>query len=132
MTLRNLFLTFLIGGLWHGAAWTFVVWGALHGAACCIHRLWSRAGFKSPALLAIPLTFLFVNAAWVFFRAPDLASALHVLVAMASPSLAPTAYAQSPQVYAMVMIAALLTWTMPASQSIAFETAVGTHPSPPL
>ena len=51
MTFRNLSLTFLIGGLWHGASWTFVVWGALHGAASCIHRLWSGAGFRLPAPL---------------------------------------------------------------------------------
>jgi D-alanyl-lipoteichoic acid acyltransferase DltB (MBOAT superfamily) len=43
-TLRNLFLTFLIGGLWHGAAWTFIVWGILHGVACCIYRIWHTLG----------------------------------------------------------------------------------------
>ncbi len=46
--LRNLLLTFLIGGLWHGASWTFVVWGALHGAASCVHRLWSGGVFDCP------------------------------------------------------------------------------------
>ena len=69
-TLRNLLLTFLIGGLWHGASWTFVVWGALHGAASCVHRLWNGAGFRLPTGLAAALTFLFVDIAWVFFRRP--------------------------------------------------------------
>jgi D-alanyl-lipoteichoic acid acyltransferase DltB (MBOAT superfamily) len=128
MTLRNLLLTFLIGGLWHGASWTFVVWGALHGVASCVHRLWNGAGFRLPAPLAVALTFVFVNAAWVFFRAPDLASASNVLLAMASPSHEPTAYVISQQAYALVAAAALLTWTMPVSQWIALETRFGAHP----
>ncbi len=127
-TFRNLFLTFLIGGLWHGASWTFVVWGALHGAASCVHRLWSGAGFRLPALLAVALTFIFVNAAWVFFRAPDLSSAFAVLSAMASPSRGATAYVLSPQVYTLVAFAALLSWTMPVSQWIALETKFATRP----
>ncbi len=128
MTFRNLFLTFLIGGLWHGASWTFVVWGALHGAASCVHRLWSAAGFRLPAPFAIMLTFLFVNAAWVFFRAPDLSTAFDVLSAMASPSRGATAYVLSPQVNTLVAFAALLCWTMPVSQSIALETKFATRP----
>ncbi len=128
MTLRNLALTFLIGGLWHGASWTFVVWGALHGAASCIHRLWSGAGLRLPAPFAIILTFLFVNAAWVFFRAPDLSAAFDVLSAMTSPSRGSTAYLLSPQVYALVAFAALLCWTMPVSQWIALETKFATWP----
>jgi D-alanyl-lipoteichoic acid acyltransferase DltB (MBOAT superfamily) len=128
MTLRNLFLTFLIGGLWHGASWTFVVWGVLHGAASCVHRLWSGAGFRLPTGLSVALTFLFVDVAWVFFRAPNISAAFDVLSAMASPSRGPTAYVVSPQVYALVAFAALLTWTMPVSQWIALETKLATRP----
>lgn len=71
-TYANLFLTFFIGGVWHGAGWTFVLWGAMHGAALCIHRLWKNLGLCMPKLLAWGLTFLFVNAAWVVFRAENL------------------------------------------------------------
>lgn len=67
-TLVNLFLTFLLGGLWHGAAWTFVLWGALHGTALAVHRLWSRAGLALPRVLGWALTFCFVSMAWVIFR----------------------------------------------------------------
>ncbi len=70
-TLFNLFLTFLIGGIWHGAAWTFVLWGALHGLAILAHRLWTKAGYKIPLIPAVIVTFLFVNFTWIFFRAPD-------------------------------------------------------------
>lgn len=72
-TLLNLFLTFLLGGLWHGAAWTFIIWGAMHGFALIIHRLWQR--FARPLCwpLAWSITFLFINTAWIVFRANDIA-----------------------------------------------------------
>jgi alginate O-acetyltransferase complex protein AlgI len=81
-TYANLFLTFLIGGLWHGASWMFVIWGALHGAAVMIHRAWSGTGMKLPSVAAWFLTFMFVNVGWVFFRAKDLPAAIKVLSGM--------------------------------------------------
>jgi alginate O-acetyltransferase complex protein AlgI len=78
-----LFTTFLLGGLWHGASWTFVIWGALHGAAAVLHKLWQSLGLRLPALAGWLLTFLFANAAWVFFRAETLPQALAVLRGMA-------------------------------------------------
>ena len=71
-TLGNLFMTFLLGGLWHGAAWTFVIWGCLHGIALAIHRLWRDAGLRLPRLVGWFVTFAFINVAWVVFRAPDM------------------------------------------------------------
>jgi len=82
-TYINLFLTFLLGGLWHGAGWTFVVWGALHGMALCVHRLWTRAGFKMAAFPAWLSTFIFANVAWIFFRAESLEDSMRVLKGMA-------------------------------------------------
>jgi alginate O-acetyltransferase complex protein AlgI len=82
-TLANVFATFLIGGVWHGADWTFVAWGALHGAAMLGHRLWLRLHLRMPSPLGWLLTFLFVNAAWVFFRAKDFSQAVNVLRGMA-------------------------------------------------
>lgn len=76
---RNLLITFLIGGIWHGAGWTFIVWGALHGLALVIHRMWNRAGMKLNKYLAWFITFNFVNIAWVFFRAKDFNNAMDVL-----------------------------------------------------
>ena len=81
-TYRNLFLTFLIGGLWHGAAWTFVLWGALHGFALIIHRSWKKLNIKMPVLIAWFITFNFVNLTWVFFRATSFESAIKVLKGM--------------------------------------------------
>lgn len=95
---RNLFLTMLLGGLWHGSRWTFVVWGGLNGLALICHREWvnyrERRNFAEPGPLwkvfATALTFYFFCAALIFFRAADLtqpmssgdfARALHILSA---------------------------------------------------
>ena len=77
-TYINVFLIFLISGIWHGAGWTFVLWGISHGVASVINRLWSRAGYRMNKLLAWFITFQFVNAAWVLFRAPTIDVALNV------------------------------------------------------
>jgi alginate O-acetyltransferase complex protein AlgI len=73
-TYANLLLTMLLGGLWHGASWTFVVWGALHGLALAGHK-WLVERWPVPGPLrracGLPLTLLFVMVCWVFFRAPS-------------------------------------------------------------
>lgn len=81
-TYINIFIIFLVSGIWHGAGWTFVIWGILHGVASIICRWWKLAGFKMNKLLAWTTTMLFVHLAWVFFRAPSLADAISVLKAM--------------------------------------------------
>lgn len=80
--LGNLFITFLIGGLWHGAGWTFVFWGALHGSAIVIHRIWKKVPLSLPKWLAWLITFNFVNLSWLFFRARSFSDAIKVLKAM--------------------------------------------------
>ncbi len=82
ITYRNLFLTFLIGGIWHGAGWTFVFWGALHGIGMVVHRIWQKVGFKLHKFIAWFITFNFVNVTWVFFRAKDFDDAIKVLKGM--------------------------------------------------
>jgi alginate O-acetyltransferase complex protein AlgI len=100
----NLMLTMLLGGLWHGAAWTFVVWGGLHGLYLVVNHAWLAFKPRLP-LAAIPVpvrsvvsvatTFVAVALAWVFFRAADLSTALSMLSAMAGANgfgkLAPSA-----------------------------------------
>jgi hypothetical protein len=89
----NLLLTMLLGGLWHGAGWTFVIWGGLHGLYLSINHLWR--GFSSRLLLlrrlprslrrasAWSVTFLAVVVSWVFFRAADFDAAAQILQGMA-------------------------------------------------
>lgn len=86
-TYVNLFATFLLGGIWHGAGWTFVFWGALHGGALVLNRMWQKFGFKMNTLLAWFITFNFVNVAWVFFRAKSWDDAVKVLEGMVDISV---------------------------------------------
>jgi D-alanyl-lipoteichoic acid acyltransferase DltB (MBOAT superfamily) len=89
-TYRNNMLTMLLGGLWHGAAWTFVVWGAIHGAALAVHKLSlgkrKPEAHPEPGPLAVPRlvlswlgTMVVVHVAWVFFRATSFQNAFDVL-----------------------------------------------------
>ncbi len=83
-TYNNLMATFIIGGIWHGAGWTFVFWGFLHGMALVIQRAWQQLDFKMNSVLAWFITFNFVNIAWVFFRAKEWDDAIKVLSSMFS------------------------------------------------
>jgi alginate O-acetyltransferase complex protein AlgI len=100
-TYRNLMLTMLLGGLWHGAAWTFVVWGGIHGTFLCLEH-WRRsrklvpsgtAGEPEPQVITRRrvwlqrfFTFQVVCLAWVFFRAESFSNAADVLARIADPS----------------------------------------------
>jgi D-alanyl-lipoteichoic acid acyltransferase DltB (MBOAT superfamily) len=80
-TYRNLMITMVLGGLWHGASWNFAIWGALHGGALAVTRMWQRARGTAASqsafsrALASLATFHFVCFAWIFFRAPTFAHA---------------------------------------------------------
>lgn len=120
----NLMATMLLGGLWHGAAWTFVVWGALHGAYLCVnHAFHALAPNVSPRLArpariaGAALTFLAVVVAWVFFRAASVEWALRVLHAMADPS---NIVFGREEIAALVLIAiyAALVWLAPNTQGL--------------
>ena len=81
--LANLMLTMLLGGLWHGAAWNFVVWGGLHGLYLAVHRVWARCGVPLPTPVARAVTLLAVVVAWVPFRADGFAASRAMLRGMA-------------------------------------------------
>jgi D-alanyl-lipoteichoic acid acyltransferase DltB (MBOAT superfamily) len=85
-TYTNLLATFMLGGIWHGAGWTFLFWGFLHGIALVFHRGWKIYGFTMPKLLAWFITFNFINIAWVFFRAKEWDDAMKVLSGMSGVS----------------------------------------------
>ncbi len=87
MTYRNLMLTMLLGGLWHGASWNFVIWGGYHGALLGIERMMGRREFeKKPPLWLYPfralITFALVCIGWVFFRAATFADSRYVISQM--------------------------------------------------
>ena len=94
LTLRNLFIVAFLSGIWHGAGWGFVIWGALHGLAICLHRVYGYAlesfNIRANAFFYIffykvicwIVTFNFLNMTWVFFRAENLQGALNLLQGM--------------------------------------------------
>jgi D-alanyl-lipoteichoic acid acyltransferase DltB (MBOAT superfamily) len=86
---RNLYLTMVIGGIWHGASWNFVIWGALHGIYLIINHFWHHlisfgifARIKMPAIVGWILTFTSVALAWVYFRADSVSTANAMLGAL--------------------------------------------------
>ncbi len=81
-TLTNLMLTFLIGGIWHGAGWTFILWGALHGTAIVLYRLWKKFNLTLPRLFSWIITINFINITWIFFRAKNIDEALRIIKGM--------------------------------------------------
>ncbi|MCK4874682.1 MAG: MBOAT family protein, partial [Sulfurimonas sp.] len=81
-TYNNLLATFILGGIWHGAGWTFVFWGLLHGIALVINRIWQNFNFHMSKILAWFITFNFLNITWVFFRAKEWDDAIKVLEGM--------------------------------------------------
>jgi len=78
----SLFFVFLVSGIWHGAGWTFVIFGVLHGTAVVGYRLWRNTGLRLPAFMAWGLTFGFVVLSSVFFRASSVAEALRIVAAI--------------------------------------------------
>ena len=112
--------TMLLGGLWHGANWTFVAWGGLHGLYLSVERwLKSRfAGFEPGRFTLVMigvLTFVLINITWVFFRAHDFAGAATVLRAMAGLQVKPIGMIGAlPMAYALVIVAGIVSthWAM--------------------
>jgi alginate O-acetyltransferase complex protein AlgI len=144
----NLMITMLLGGLWHGAAWTFVAWGGLHGLYLIVNHGWeqARSHFKLTTSSAVTraasrvLTFLAVVVAWVFFRAQSFGTANVLLKGMAghygiaassSPILKNLSFpflaaGDYPSALAILVILVIAVWTLPNSQEIltaAFQPA---------
>lgn len=115
----NILIVFLVSGLWHGAGWTFLIWGALHGLGQIAERAWGPSREKLPKLLRWALTFAFVNAAWVFFRAPGAAQALTLLKTAVTADFRPPADWLMAEVFAKeaealgMLLPALRAWTAP-------------------
>lgn len=80
--LLNIGIVFFISGLWHGAGWTFIVWGICHGIGMMIHRKWKRASRKMPSWLGMFFTFFCINILWVLFRADSLHRAWVIIRSM--------------------------------------------------
>jgi hypothetical protein len=124
----NLLITMLLGGLWHGAGWTFVIWGGLHGAYLVCNHLWRQ--WRGPAAgtsAYLPswarlwagrlITLFFVVVAWVFFRAASLDSAVTVLAAAFGQAergvLAPIDMLDSSRPLSLIAAGFAICWFLP-------------------
>lgn len=84
-TYQNIVITMVLGGLWHGANWTFILWGFLHGGFMVIERLLTNGDENTqpwPKIISLPLTFIIIMMGWVLFRASDIKNALSIYVGM--------------------------------------------------
>jgi alginate O-acetyltransferase complex protein AlgI len=120
-TYVNLFVVMLLGGLWHGAAWNFVLWGAIHGALLAAERLHGKASpyGRVPAPLRVAFTFTIILFTWVFFRAPDMREAIAYVGDMlgagdvhAAAGLLPGLVYQ-PYHLGTFLLAAVIVWSAP-------------------
>ena len=84
-TYRNLMITMLLGGIWHGANWTFLFWGFYHGLLLAAYRPWAGTWDRLPRAARNVVTMLLVIVGWVFFRSESFAMALTLLEAMFMP-----------------------------------------------
>jgi len=106
-TYRNLFLTFFISGIWHGANWTFMIWGALHGLGVLVTRELERSKFyreRVPKLFKQFGVFLFVSFTWIFFRADSLSDALLIVRRIFGAAW------QDPQIPALMLLLIGMVW----------------------
>ena len=118
-TYVNLVLTMLLGGLWHGASWNFVVWGGIHGGMLAFERSQGRESFyhNLPRPLRVAITFAIVLIAWVFFRAPNLGRAIAYLGSMFGFNHATIAANLLPGIFykpyylLSIAVAAIVVWT---------------------
>jgi D-alanyl-lipoteichoic acid acyltransferase DltB (MBOAT superfamily) len=132
-TYVNLFLTMVIGGLWHGANWTFVIWGAIHGGGLAIERLvkerWTERGPLGVPVVVVKVlqwavTFVVVCLAWVFFRATSAANAFEVIGQLFTGEMLPGAKSLvTPMVVGVVVLSVASQFVppeIPAKVTVAF------------
>ena len=133
-TYRNLMLTMLLGGLWHGASWTFVFWGFLHGLGLVVTRLWqrgrprsSRADHPVSKVIRVLLTFHYVCLAWIFFRARTFTDAWQILRQLAQGT---TFHPNLPPLVVALLGTALLSHYQPESVYQALRARFTALPAP--
>ena len=119
----NLMLTMLLGGLWHGANWTFVFWGGLHGLYLVINQMWSKLSpWRLPGFVSWFLTFISVVLAWVFFRSENFDTALAIISAMVRPESLRSSpdHAISINIFGMTILAVslLVAFILPNTQQL--------------
>ncbi|MFH0783193.1 MAG: MBOAT family protein [Pseudomonadota bacterium] len=133
---RNLILTMLLGGLWHGANWTFVIWGGLHGLYLCVQHGWQsvQTQHRQPTVFRNTfnrfITFIAVMVAWCFFRAADVGSAFKVLAGMVGMNgLSPISEIDSFG-YILLALSTFVAFSMPNTNELFLSTETGQGVAP--
>lgn len=121
----NLLVTMGIGGLWHGAGWTFVIWGLLHGMFLSANHLWRAAGLRMPRPIAWSLTLLAVALAWVPFRAPTLERAIELYQLMLTPASTTWFNLVDPRSLVVLSVAFAVALWLPNAVSITRSSWIG-------
>ena len=103
----NIFVTFLVSGIWHGAHWTFIVWGCMHGVCQIVEQMLGQQkcnyGWFGKCIKII-ITFLLVNFAWIFFRMPTLSDACGVIARIFDPTLPMMVEIKSRHIFLFIVI----------------------------
>jgi len=115
-------ITMTLCGLWHGAGWSFVLWGFLHGCGLIIYHLWQKTGFKLPTLVAWLITFIFVVCGWVLFKVEDLNIAFDILNKMFVINTLPILRLYD-QNLMILIIALIISIFGPTNYQLAYEKA---------
>jgi alginate O-acetyltransferase complex protein AlgI len=119
---RNLIIVFLLSGLWHGASWNFILWGAFHGIFLMMERLFLGSIFKKMGkLISIPITFIIVATGWVIFRNEDLSLAFHTIKKMYCFDLFDGKFALNNDFICMSVIAAIVSFFAFSNKTLSFQ-----------
>lgn len=130
-TCLNIMIVFFVSGFWHGAGWTFIVWGLLHGFCMVVYRIWNRSGRELPDWIGWCITFFLVNLFWVVFRADSLSQAWIIIKSMLVNTrfaLTETITSHLPSILPnkinmMILFAAMILGVVgPTAYKIAFES----------
>lgn len=122
---RNLFIVFLLSGLWHGASWNFVLWGAYHGLFLVLERLFLGNVFaKLGKFISIPITFIIVITGWVLFRNENIGYAASVIKQMYSFNFTDGKFAMNNDFMVMAVIALLTSWFAITNKTLAFQQSI--------
>jgi alginate O-acetyltransferase complex protein AlgI len=128
-TYRNLMLTMLIGGLWHGANWTFVVWGGYHGLLLAAHRRFATQWDAAPVWARRGSMFLLAVVGWVFFRSTDFTMALELLRRLFTPTVESGVAGSSPITAGALALVTIAAWWSMAGPN-AFDIDAAWRPRP--
>jgi alginate O-acetyltransferase complex protein AlgI len=121
----NLVITMVLGGIWHGASWTFLLWGLLHGVFLSANHLWKRI-YPAPHFVvhnsfAIGCTFCLICLGWVFFRSPDIATAISIFKGLSFHSglgLAEMKNIAWQREFSLILLSMTIVWFLPNSMQV--------------